>query len=85
MKIAAAAIKDHDGTVYQIPPPGRHHNVIRMMADAGRPTPITGTQGFVTSAGDFVERDVARTIAVMAGQLLPRASGGRILFSEDVW
>lgn len=84
-RIKAAAIKDHDGTVYQLPPPARHHNVIRLMVEAGRPKPITGEQGFVLEDDRFVDRVTAKQIAVAANQQIPRAMNLRELFSEDVW
>ncbi len=85
LKVKAAAIRHHTGEVYWVPPPGRHHHVIRMMVDAGCKKPITGKQGFVLSDGRFVDRVEAKKVAVIAGQLLGRAGKSRELFSEDVW
>lgn len=83
--IIEAAIKDHDGTIYTVPRPGRHHHVIGIMVEAGRPTPISGEQGFLTNEGNFVDRIEAKKIAREAGQLLPTDRNLKILFSEDLW
>lgn len=85
LKVVAAAIIDTDGTVFSVPPPGRHHNVIHKMADAGRPCPPIDNQGFLLSDGRFARRKPAKRVARKAGQLLPNASKLDILFSEDVW
>lgn len=81
--IVAAAIH-RGGMVCSVPRPGRHHDVIRAMARAGIPIPITGEQGFLTSAGLFVDRRLALGIAENAGQLIEGPGHGE-LFSEDVW
>lgn len=90
-RIVAAAIK-HKGMVCFVKRPGRHYHVIRKMAASGIPIPITGTQGFVTSDGLFVDRVTAMKIALEAEQLLPKSCNGvpytqenRQLFSEDLW
>lgn len=83
--IASAAIIGYDQKVYSVPPPGRHHNIIRLMRDLGHPKPIKGEQGFLLSNGMFVDRETAKPIARVARQLLPRASESKYLFSEDVW
>lgn len=85
VRVMAAAIKDHDGKVYHVEQPGRHHDVIRLMVRAGCKKPVTGTQGFLLSDGQFVGRIAARFVAMAAGQLLPRDSKLKELFSEDVW
>lgn len=89
--IVAAAIKEGDMVCF-VPRPGRHYHVIRQMAAAGIPTPITGKQGFVTSDGLFVDRETANRIAVEANQTLPTSCNGvpftaerRSLYSEDLW
>lgn len=85
LTVECAAIMDHDRTVYSVPRPGRHHDVIRLMVEQGRPKPISGEQGFILSDGRFCRRRPARIIAEHSGQLLERASKGQLLFSEDVW
>lgn len=85
-RIKAAAIKSRCGEiVYTLPPPNRHHNIIKYMAEHGEPVPITGEQGFITEDGKFVRRRRAKMIARLAGQLLERADDSPLLFSEDVW
>lgn len=90
LRILCAAIRDHDGTVYSVPVPGRHHDVIRVMIhEHGCKKPVTGDQGFVASDGRFVDREIARRIAVDANQFKrddPRVPHHATdLFSEDLW
>ena len=85
LTIFQAAIRDHDGKVYTMPKPARHHDIIHFMANKGIEIPITGEQGFITNEGVFVDRYEARIIAVNAHQLLDRAGGTTRLYSEDVW
>lgn len=89
--IVAAAIKsDYDGLIYHVPKPGRHSDVIFMLAEQGLPTPITGEQGFITSKGSFVDRHLALSIAYLAKQITQEQynkakESTYELFSEDVW
>jgi hypothetical protein len=83
-KIVAAAIKQ-DGMIFSVPRPGRHHDVIRRMARAGLPIPITGEQGFLTSDGEFVGRRLALGIAENAEQVVTKHGSAAELYSEDVW
>lgn len=88
-RIASAALRVA-GEVWTLPPPVRHCHLVHAWSQShwrdGGPTPIPEhEQGFVTSTGRFVDRVEARRIAKEAGQLLPRASVGEDLFSEDVW
>lgn len=85
LTIVRSAIRDPDGTVYHLPQPARHHNVIRQMHDLGMHDPKKGEQGFITSEGLFVNRKEAKLIAVAADQLLERASKQDELYSECVW
>ena len=85
LTVEMAAIQDHDGKVYSVPRPGRHHDVIKIMVHEGIKIPITGEQGFVLSNGNFVSRKAAKLIAINAHQLLERASKRDELFSECVW
>lgn len=85
--VTRAAIRVR-GTVYSVPAPGRHHDVIlHMRNDVGisAPQDESWEQGFVTSAGRFVDRYEGRKLAEQAGQLLPRAYDVPQLFSEVVW
>lgn len=85
LKVVAVAILAEDGTVFQMPPPYRHHNIIRMMSDQGRSKRDMWDQGFVLSDGTYADRIEAKKIAVAANQLLERASKLNELFSECVW
>ncbi len=87
-RIEKAAIW-HRGIVYTVPAPGRHHNVMLMMAEKYRLGPEAQRhQGFSTSLGRYVDRKQAWRIAQEADQLLERAptdGRGGTLYSEDVW
>lgn len=83
-QIDRAAIRIR-GVVFSVPRPGRHHHIIAEIDAAG--IEVRGeTQGFLTTAGRFVDRHEAWDIAVREGQLLPGAPHkAGMLFSEDVW
>lgn len=92
-RIVAAAIYFENVTV-SLPPPARHHHLIRHASTLNANVRVTQEmQGFVTSTGRFVDRHEAMLIARAQGQLIPRAGGhmqgevssGDTLFSEDVW
>ena len=90
MRIAAAAVfMEQSGEVYSLPPPSRHHDVLRHMATLGVKDPMRGEQGFLTECGKFVRRKPAMMIAEHAGQLKRREGPGTYqgpeLFSEDLW
>lgn len=85
LTVDVAAIRAQDGTVFQLPRPARHHNIIRMMSDQGRSKRDMHDQGFVLSDGTYADRIKAKKIAVAANQLLERASKLNELFSECVW
>lgn len=85
LTVCEAAILDHDGTIYSVPRPGRHHDVIRLMADTGCKTPVTGKQGFVLSDGFFADRRFAAEVAIRAGQVKALSFQPYDLFSEDLW
>lgn len=87
VRVELAAIKSMvDGLVFSVPRPGRHHDVIKLMAMKGYPIPIRGHQGFLLNTGDFVGRHVGLEIATEADQLLDRCDRDyNQLFSEDVW
>jgi hypothetical protein len=77
----------HRGQVYSLPKPYRHHNVIREMASFGFGQDAMWDQGFVTSAGRYVSRDMAVVLAAIAGQITfpKRTNPQDELFSEDLW
>jgi hypothetical protein len=85
--IDRAAIR-HDGVTYSVPRPGRHNDVVTLMArrpDHRMSHCSPSKQGFTTSTGRFVCREEAMRIAQAAGQLIatPHISGK--LFSEDLF
>lgn len=85
MKIVAAAIV-YEGVLYTVPPPGRHHNIIRLIAEwTGVEENIRGKQGFVTDCGKFVDRLTAMEIAVAANQLKEGIPVLKQLYSENLW
>ncbi len=91
MRIVAAAIR-HDGAVYTLPAPARHHHIMRWMQERSL-LPEFGYVavddfGFVASDMRYVRRKPAMLIAQAAGQIIRPASGGYQgpdLYSEDVW
>ena len=82
--IERAALRTPAGVVYDLPKPGRHHDVIAAMSGLG-----VGAwdcdQGFTTSEGRYVDRFEAMDIARSAGQLIGEPDMPDRLFSEDVW
>lgn len=82
--IVAAAIQ-RNGLVFTLPQPARHHDIIHAMGEAGLAAPINGAQGFLTSNGNFVDRELAGRIARMMGQIKRLRFHERELFSEDLW
>lgn len=83
--IIAAAIKAPDGSVVFVPRPGRHHDVIAKMINAGYHAPIRGVQGFITDTGEFVDRKAAVPIAEAGKQIVKKHGPADTLFSEDMW
>ena len=92
--IEMAAIKDKvTGSVFALPKPKRHHDVIALMS-SHKISPHGCTQGFMTSRDRFVDRYEAARLANAAGQIIGRTGAGGIpykiqevtkLFSEDLW
>ncbi len=84
--VVRAAIRDDFGGVHSVPIPGRHHDVIRQMRDAGYKGPIGGDhQGFLLNDGRFVSRKVAGALVRKNGQLGRARMIGSLLTSEDLW
>ena len=80
--IAYCAVQ-HEGRVYSMPRPCRHHHIIHANS-----LPPSAIQGFVSVEGEFLTRAEAFHVAKAAGQLKARGPGeysGALLFSEDVW
>jgi len=88
LRIAAAAIRGPDGTIYSLPAPKRHHDIIHFY---GLGSTRHDDQGFVLNDGRYVQRAPALAVARRAGQLLPNGRRlqenptSRELYSEDVW
>jgi hypothetical protein len=85
--IVAAAIRLPAGKIVSVPAPGSHQDAIQAARDAGTfHAEIHGSeQGFMTSAGRFVDRRKAARIAVVAGQRRRATGPNDLLFSDDVW
>ena len=87
--ITAAAVRVGDPVIgyviYDVPRPGRHHDVLSVMPEYVAVASHPDDQGFVTSAGRFVDRAEAALIARAAGQLIREPTPANMLTSEDVW
>lgn len=87
-RIAAVAVRYRD-KVWTLPPPNRHHNVIRRIADETGDKLIDCSgknQGFVDEEGRYLDRVEALAVALANGQVLDANDirAGQ-LFSEDLW
>lgn len=85
MKVVAAAIR-YQGTVFSVPAPGRHHDVIRKIREELNLTaPVScDDSGFLLSDGTYVHRRDAGKIAIEAGQI-QKLKWPPDLYSEDLW
>lgn len=79
--IVAAAIKERNGTFYGT----RHGAIIRQMVRRHNYTKVVGEQGFLTSAGRFLNREDAAKLAIASGQIKELKFSQQHLFSEDLW
>lgn len=85
-KIIGAAIRHPDGLIYGTGYGGRHHHCIRYMASVGKAgLSTTHDQGFMTTAGRYVDRTEGLWIARAAGQIIRKTNPPTKLFSEDLW
>ncbi len=88
-RIAAAAIRSPDGTVWTLPRPARHCDVIcHIWGKTGKPTIGNSGQGFLTDQGRFVTREEAYRIAKAADQIIFRPDvtpTPGTLYTEDLW
>lgn len=82
--IVAAAIK-YGSLIHFLPQPARHNDIIAEMVKNGYPKPISGEQGFITSSGRFVNRELALSIADSYGQIIVKNGSKTKLYSEDLW
>lgn len=84
-RIVASAIRDHNGTVFAVMCPGRHHHCRAYMAECGE-IDHEGDEGFVTNKLRFVDREKALRLALAVNQVTkPFPWGSEELFSEDLW
>ncbi len=85
-RIISAAVKLPSGGVFTLPMPARHHDLIMHMARSKIPGDVyhQSTQGFFTSLGRFVDREMGMSIARRANQVISNTQNKR-LFSEDLW
>lgn len=89
LTVDRAAVQTRDGTVYDVPQPGRHSDVLIMLRDQfGKPW-LEGhrdhTQGFTLSDGTFAIRTEAAKVAFEAGQLPQCDECPPSLISEMLW
>lgn len=92
--IVAAAIRINRAVI-SMAAPARHHDILRQIngiyGQEPRPswTFEVETQGFLTDAGQFLDRREAYAHALQCGQALigrrPEGYQGDELFSEDLW
>jgi hypothetical protein len=83
LTINQAAILGDDGNIYTLPRPARHNNIIAYMRNIGYDGSIRN-QGFILSDGRYVDRDIAKTIALNNGQVT-KLINNAVLLSEDLW
>jgi hypothetical protein len=84
MKIVAAAIK-HGDLIVTMPAPARHADIIHRVHKVDIAMAVDCRQGFLTDAGQFVDRIRAKEIVVTTRQLTIRDTHRFELFSEDLW
>ncbi len=85
-RIVAAAV--YHGATISLPPPARHHTILAAMdIILGARSLDPANQGFLTSAGRFVNRVEGYYIAERAGQIKHKSGnpGTPELYSEDMW
>ena len=82
IRIVSAAIMQGN-RIRCIFPPARHHDIIRLLYGETGKT-VTGEQGFMSSTGEFLDRETAREMALESGQC-PYPRHCTDLFSEDMW
>lgn len=89
LRVVSAALRV-GGTIFSVPQPARHHNIISALNCLRVPMDVTqgAEQGFLLSNGKFATRRQAFRVAALAGQELLRKPGsysGPELYSEDLW
>ena len=78
------------GKVWSLPPPNRHHDVIRLICkEAGVASAQVppDDRGFLIDGETYVRRKPALLVARKSGQIKPGSLGLNLgeLYSEDVW
>ncbi|TGQ95372.1 hypothetical protein EN851_07565 [Mesorhizobium sp. M8A.F.Ca.ET.208.01.1.1] len=72
------------GIIASLPAPARHGDVLRKLWDFNQTVVGPDSQGFLTSAGRYVNRRDAAELALGAGQC-DRLTSAPALYSEDLW
>lgn len=75
----------HEGSIYSMDRPHRHHHIIRRIVEITGASYVHGDQGFIDPrSGKFMDRKEAAIYAWAVGQInRPKWKEG--LFSEDLW
>lgn len=82
--IHAAAI-EYEGTVYTLPAPARHCNIIVLIVEkAGTYHSSNASQGFLDDSMGFLDREEAGERAIGCGQIKALNCPPE-LYSEDLW
>ena len=82
--ITAAAICI-DGTIFTLPKPARHAQLMVMAESQAGRWPDHDEQGFVNEHGEFMTRAQAFNEAMRCEQFTNEALAPGMLFSEDLW
>ena len=86
--IERAAIRFR-GHVYSLPPPNRHHHVMRHIRETTGAAYVYSPgddEGFLDSLGNYLTREQALAVALRCGQVkVPADVRCGELFSEDLW
>lgn len=76
----------HEGVIWSMEPPNRHHHVIRAIVNATHVEHVDGEQGFIDDQKHFLNRKQALVHALQCGQVKdPTQIRANQLFSEDLW
>jgi len=83
MRIVAAAVKDSTDKIWSLPPPNRHHHIIKELYSRGAEADLDG-QGFLLDDGRWIDRKTAAIIALSndPNKVLIAPPN---LYSEDLW
>jgi len=74
-----------DGVIWQLPRPARHHHILWALDQVLPGRAIEAhNQGFMTSGGNYVDREAAAEIALAAAQV-GTLHAPPCLYSEDLW